>query len=475
MNPSRTRLIEILVGLIATQLIVFGLALYIFNEPQRVSEAQTQIFFTQLDSGMTLYAENCAVCHGLNGEGIGANPALDNPGLASMPYEDIFKVIERGRFGTSMPAWSKEDGGPLSDYQISELTALIQSGDWNATGDRVVNLGLAPLIPFTTEPDSDLLEAVGVLEDGATLQAAISTYASSCVACHGADGFGTAIAPALNDPTVREKSVDELTRTLTFGSAGTLMAGWSNQLTPEQISGMVTLIGRWDEIPSGAIPAPDVPIATTAESIALGANLYAANCSSCHGPDGQGTPRAPALNVKSFLTETNDQAIELIVTGGVPGTAMPAWGDRMIAANIQAIVGFIRQWEPTAPEVAVPTRPGGGGGPPWMRNNTTTPEQPVQPVQPIVPTPAIETELNLAAEENVSPETVAATPASPQEQPDAGQGHAGGGGNQPWAQSATPEPVWWETLDWPILIGLTASLSIVFSLIAAGLSGLKKE
>jgi len=376
MNPSRTRLIEILVGLIATQLIVFGLALYIFNEPQRVSEAQTEILFTQLDSGMTLYAENCAVCHGLNGKGIGANPALDNPGLAAMPYDEIFKTIERGRFGTSMPAWSKEDGGPLSDYQISELVALIQSGDWNATSDRVVNLGLAPLIPFTTEPDAALLEAVGLLPDGATLQAAISTYASSCVACHGADGIGTAIAPALNDPLVREKTLDELTRTVTFGSAGTLMAGWSNQLTPEQISGMVTLIQRWEEVPTGSIPAPDVPIATTAESIALGSDLFAANCARCHGPEGQGTPRAPALNVKSFLTETNDQAIELIVTGGVPGTALPAWGDRMTPADIQAIVGFIRQWEPTAPEVAIPTRPGnggGGGGPPWLRDNNTSP------------------------------------------------------------------------------------------------------
>lgn len=271
-----------------------------------------------------------------------------------------------------------------------------------------MNLGLAPLIPFTTEPDSALLEAVGLLPDGATLQAAITTYASSCVACHGADGLGTSIAPALNDPAVRAKTADELTRTVTLGVPGTLMAGWSNQLTPEQISGMVSLIQRWDEVPAGAIPAPNAPIATTAESIALGGDLFAANCARCHGPEGQGTPRAPALNVKSFLTETNDQAIELIVTGGVPGTAMPAWGDRMSAADIQAIVGFIRQWEPTAPEVAIPTRPG-GGGPPWLRNNTA----PVQPAQPLAPTPAPETGL------------------SPQAGTGAGQGHAGGTGGPP--------------------------------------------
>lgn len=343
MNPSRTRLIEILVGLLATQLIVFGLAFYIFNEPNRLVSAQAEILAAQLDSGMTLYAENCAVCHGLNGEGIGANPALNNPRLAAMPYDEIFKTIARGRYATAMPAWSQDEGGPLSDYQISELVALIQSGDWNATGDRVVNLGLAPLIPFTTEPDAALLKAVGALPDGAALQSAIGIYAGSCVACHGADGLGTALAPALNAPSVREKTAEELTRTLTFGVPGTLMAGWSNQLTPEQMSAMVTLLQRWDEVPAGTIPAPNVPIPTTAESIALGGDLYAANCARCHGPEGQGTPRAPALNVKSFLTDTNDQAIELIITAGVPGTAMPAWGDRMTAAEIQAIVGFLRQ------------------------------------------------------------------------------------------------------------------------------------
>jgi len=86
------------------------------------------------------------------------------------------------------------------------------------------------------------------------------------------------------------------------------MAGWNNVLTPEEINVMLTLVQRWDEVPVGAIPAPDVPIPTTEESIALGSQLYTANCSRCHGPDGQGTPRAPSLNVKSFLVDTTDQA-----------------------------------------------------------------------------------------------------------------------------------------------------------------------
>jgi len=430
---NRTRLFETLAGLLATQLIVFGLGYYMLNEPMRIAESQTQILQIQLDDAMTLYAQNCSVCHGLAGEGIGAIPALNNSALQTMAYEDLTKTIARGRFNTAMPAWSKEDGGALSDYQISELVGLIQSGDWNATRDRVVNLGLAPLVPFVTDPDPALLAEVANLPDGLTLQNAITIYAANCVACHGADGLGTGIAPALNDPLVREKTIDELTRTVTFGSAGTLMAGWSNALTTQEIASMISLVQRWDEVPAGILPAPNVPIPTTEESIALGGDLFAANCSRCHGPEGQGTPRAPALNVKLFLTDTSDLAIQQIVTNGVPGTAMPVWGDRMTESEIQAIVGFIRQWEATAPEVAVPAK-GGGGGPPWMRNNTQT----------------------------------TTTPSGGQQGTVQGQGQGQG-------QAQSQQTAWWQAIDWRILLLLTGGLSIAFTLIFLGFESLHRR
>ncbi len=494
MNQTCSYRIEILLGLLGTAIIVFALAFYIASEPDRIVTSQEQILNTQLDDAMTLYAENCAVCHGLNGEGIGATPPLNAPALQSIAYEDLYKVISRGRFDTAMPAWSKEDGGPLSDYQIGELVALIESGDWNETGDRVVNLGLAPLIPFTTDPDPALLESVGSLPDGGILQTAIMIYAFQCVACHGADGLGSGIAPALNDPAVREKAVEELERTITFGNTGTLMAGWSNVLAPEEISAMLTLIQRWDEVPTGAIPAPDVPIPTTEESIALGAKLYNTSCSRCHGPEGQGKPIAPSLNVKSFLTETTDQAIQQIITLGVPGTAMPAWGDRMTEAEIQAIVGFLRQWEATAPEVAQPLGPPSGvGGPPWLRNQNTTTTNPVEPpaTPGTVPTQVPDAGgMDSAAQSTAIAEHQAAGAGGGQAgsqmseqdmathmaQEAANGGGSGGGqgqGGPPWRQeqAQASEP---DALDWRVLALIAGGLSVAFTLIAMGFSSLKR-
>jgi len=444
MNKNRIYLIEALIGLGATMVIVVALGLYMLDEQNRINDAQANVLYVQLDDAMTLYAENCSVCHGLNGEGIGATPALDNPALLTMAYDDLYKIIARGRFQTAMPAWAIEDGGPLSDYQIGELVALIQSGDWIETGDRVVNLGLAPLVPFTTDPDPALLAKVANLPDGSTLQTAIKIYSANCVACHGADGLGTGIAPALNDPLVRAKTADELTRTITLGNTGTLMAGWNNTLSTDEINSMVTLIQRWDEVPSGVIPAPDVPIPVTEESIALGSQLYSTNCSRCHGPEGQGTPRAPSLNVKSFLTDTSDQAIQQIVTLGVPGTAMPAWGDRMTDSDIQAIVGFIRQWEATAPEVAQPVRPG-GGGPPWLRNNDQG-----------------------TADQQSS--TAGQQSANPTRQSGAGSQNGQGGGTSSGSQQTQPV----QTVDWPILVLIGVILAVAFTLISMGYSSLRK-
>ncbi|RME72023.1 MAG: hypothetical protein D6784_14230, partial [Chloroflexi bacterium] len=363
-----------IIGVIATAIIAIALPVYALNEADRMAQTQAELLADSIEQGEAIYAQNCVVCHSVDGQGIGAYPGLDNEGVRSMAYEDLFKTIERGRYGTAMAAWGVNEGGVLNDMQINQLIAMIQHGDWAETAQTVERLGLAPPTVISIDIPDDVLSQVADLPHGDLLAAALPIYAANCAGCHGANGEGTGIAPSLNNADLRaQKSDEELARIITTGVSGTLMAGWNQALTQTEIEALVGLIRYWDEIPVDAIPQPELPAiaSTDAEVIAAGAKLYSVACSHCHGPEGQGTPMAPALNVQSFLTETSDQAIKAIISQGVPDTRMPAWGGRLTDEQMNALVSFIRAWEPTAPAVAQPSRPGmtgeDGMGPPWLR------------------------------------------------------------------------------------------------------------
>jgi mono/diheme cytochrome c family protein len=86
--------------------------------------------------------------------------------------------------------------------------------------------------------------------------------------------------------------------------------------------------------------------------VTSGQHLWALNCASCHGEQGQG-PDAPALNSQEFLTAVSDEQIHRIVSAGITGTEMPSWlnefGGPLTDQEIAAIVAYVRSWEPTAP------------------------------------------------------------------------------------------------------------------------------
>jgi len=72
-----------------------------------------------------------------------------------------------------------------------------------------------------------------------------------------------------------------------------------------------------------------------------GASAYAQNCAACHGENAQGGPVGPTL-VSAEMKAKDDDYYRQVIANGIAGTAMPPWGSRLSAQDIQEIVAFLR-------------------------------------------------------------------------------------------------------------------------------------
>jgi mono/diheme cytochrome c family protein len=73
--------------------------------------------------------------------------------------------------------------------------------------------------------------------------------------------------------------------------------------------------------------------------IAYGARLYDAQCTTCHGANGDGVGGVDLRSGK-FRNGPTDQDLVRVITTGIPGTGMQAF--RLDAAEITGIIAFIR-------------------------------------------------------------------------------------------------------------------------------------
>jgi len=91
------------------------------------------------------------------------------------------------------------------------------------------------------------------------------------------------------------------------------------------------------------------------ENVALGRELYALHCASCHGKAGRGGRTAPTLAAKEFLKGVSDEQMRWLIAAGSPGTAMPAYdidhGGPLTGQDIAQVVEYLRSLEADAPSV----------------------------------------------------------------------------------------------------------------------------
>jgi cytochrome c oxidase cbb3-type subunit III len=163
------------------------------REPQTNSEpvAPNQL----LDFG-TLYAQNCAGCHGAEGRG-GASIALANPVYLAIVDETTMRnIVANGVRGTSMPAFAQRAGGMLIEQQIEVIT----SGIFSRWGRKQVLDG--------ANPPSYAAKAVGNVDHG---QVVFGRY---CASCHGSEGEGTSKGSAITNDSFLALVSDQALRTI---------------------------------------------------------------------------------------------------------------------------------------------------------------------------------------------------------------------------------------------------------------------
>jgi len=180
--------------------------MYMIFEPQRQAAASNEQVHTAVERGRELFAENCIVCHGTNGQGIqNAGFPLHTDGNKA-PDDDrrafLFNTISRGRqnsngWDPNMPAFGNSEGGAFNDQQINDVITFIgcaTDNQWKEVAEIVsVKLGTPiaaiPTPPNLGTPNVTFLPGVKAASPTAAAGAAAAdpgaaVFQTNCINCH---------------------------------------------------------------------------------------------------------------------------------------------------------------------------------------------------------------------------------------------------------------------------------------------------
>jgi mono/diheme cytochrome c family protein len=362
-------------GLILGLAILGTFQFYIRREPFRIQANLVADREAAVKAGAGLYAENCAACHGEQGEGLVGPPLNSRELLRTTPDDLLFSLTRTGVPGTNMPAWGQAFGGPFTDEQVNQLIAYLRA--WEPTAPQIV---VEQRMPDPVR--------------GATL------FETTCFICHGQHGSGTEIAPAINDRERLSQFEDDWYRAvISNGRPAKGMPTWGTVLSPEQIGDLVALIRAWRD---GLTVAPDIslvrrvssalyavrqfdPLDATfhlgaalaqtegpeavelqqavelirqnrlfeAEALLvglfppeeMGRELFTTHCAACHGEGGTGRT-GPNLHENGFVQSRSDEDLVSFILEGRRGTAMDGFGGTLASEEVANLIALLRSWQP---------------------------------------------------------------------------------------------------------------------------------
>ena len=208
----RTRM---LLAITLALMVVGGMIVYTFYEPERTDFATGSQRERNVEEGAKLFAANCSQCHGPRGEGAigpaldraewkGSNPENDTAGNMNFVRNTLFTGKADPQPGVSMPAWSRSYGGSMDDEQIENLVNFVIYGDWSkalAYTSSPVYIGDLPAAGAETANEYDAQGKLLKTGTASTLKTLLQT--KGCLNCHAiGPKLGSTLAPNLSNPGV---------------------------------------------------------------------------------------------------------------------------------------------------------------------------------------------------------------------------------------------------------------------------------
>jgi len=360
-----------------------------------------------VDQAASLYAKNCANCHG--------------QGISFPPGADLHQLITAGNH-QGMPAW----GGDLSSDEIDMLVGFLISPNGSALFTKeCASCHKSPVLAsgnpiqlqrvFDEGTDFESHKGLNTPDWKTTLTAdeqnALLNFLAApdgqrlftinCSGCHGQGlGFtgtreelrniivkgghevkmpgwkGTlsaqdldtlaayVVEPASNqagqklfgqycvschgDKVPASPTKESALQIIALGGSHITMPEWGKILTPEQVDALASY--TWD----------------TSQGIGVvsGARLFASNCRGCHGKFGEGGPNPSfpgdmilPISSAEYLKTRDDATIRNVITQGQPNYGMSPFSGALSTEQIDALVAFIRSWEANPPTTSAPKPP----------------------------------------------------------------------------------------------------------------------
>jgi cytochrome c oxidase cbb3-type subunit III len=192
----------------------------------------------QVANFQVLYAQNCAGCHGPNGQGGLAVGLADPVYLTIADDATIRRVTAEGVPGTGMPAFAQHSGGMLTDDQIDSIVLGIRTRWSKADALRDAN------------PPPYAAQGSGDPKRGASM------YGVYCSSCHGAEGRGGRASSIVDGSYLGLVSNQGLRTTVIAGRPELGAPDWRGDLpgkpmSPDDVSDVVAwLAAQRPQLPS---------------------------------------------------------------------------------------------------------------------------------------------------------------------------------------------------------------------------------